>query len=77
MSYIYVKKDLTFIEDPAAQTLLQAFLRALYAPEWITQCEEEFGFVRVDGVLRDKALEAIDSMIVSPDAPAWFFEYDT
>jgi hypothetical protein len=77
MSYIYVKKDVTFIEDPAAQTLLQAFLRALYAPEWITQCEEEFEFVRVDGDLRDQALEAIDSMIVNPDAPLWTFEYDT
>lgn len=72
-----MKKDLTFIGDPAAQTLLQTFLKALYAPEWITQCEEEFGFVRVDGVLRDKALEAIDSMIVSTDAPQWTFEYET
>ncbi len=72
-----MKKDLTFIEDPAAQTLLQAFLKALYAPEWITQCEEEFGFVRVDGTLRDQALEAIDSMIISAGAPQWTFEYET
>jgi hypothetical protein len=77
MSYIYVKSDLTFIDDPAAQTLLQAFLRALYAPEWIGQCEDEFGFVRVDGPLRDQALEAIDSMITSAGAPQWTFEYVT
>lgn len=77
ISYIYVKKDLTFIEDPAAQTLLQTFLRALYDPEWITQCEDEFGFLRVNGTLRDQALDAIDSLTTSTGAPQWTFEYET
>jgi ABC-type phosphate transport system substrate-binding protein len=46
MTYIYVKKDLTFISDPASQSLVKAFLEAVYSDEYITQCEEEFGFVR-------------------------------
>lgn len=77
MTYIYVKQDLTFIKDPASQSLVKAFLNAVYSDEYITQCEEEFGFVRVAGELRDKALNAINSIVVSPDAPEWSFEIDT
>lgn len=77
MTYIYAKKDLTFIEDPAAQTLVKTFLTALYTDEYITQCEEEFGFVRVAGDLRDKALSEIDALVTSPGAPEWTFEFDT
>ncbi|KAG7352072.1 phosphate ABC transporter, periplasmic phosphate-binding protein [Nitzschia inconspicua] len=77
MTYVYVKKDLTFIQDPAAQTLVKAFLTALYTDEYITQCEEEFGFVRVDGELREKALAEIESLTVSAGAPEWTFEFET
>jgi hypothetical protein len=77
MTYIYVKKDLTFIADPAAQTLVKAFLTALYTDEYITQCEEEFGFVRVDGALRDQALSEINALVTSDGAPEWTFEIET
>jgi len=77
MTYIYIKQDLTFIKDPASQSLVKAFLSAVYSDEYITQCEQEFGFVRVAGELRDKALSAINSIVVSPDAPEWSFEIDT
>jgi len=77
MTYIYVKKDLTFIQDPASQTLLKAFLKAVYSDEYITQCEEEFGFVRIGGELRDQALKSIDEIITSAGAPEWSFETDT
>jgi hypothetical protein len=77
MTYIYLKKDLTFIADPAAQTLIKAFLKALYADEYITECEEEFGFVRVTGELRDQALAAIDALVTSDGAPEWTFEVET
>ena len=77
MTYIYVKKDLTFIEDPASQTLLKAFLKAVYSDEYITQCEEEFGFVRIGGELRDQALKSIDEIITTDGAPEWSFETDT
>ena len=77
MTYIYVKKDLTFIEDPASQSLLKAFLKAVYSDEYIEQCEEQFGFVRVGGALRDMALASIDALITDPTAPEWTFETDT
>lgn len=77
MSYIYVKKDLTFIEDPASQSLVKAFLTAVYSDEFITQCEEEFGFVRVGGELRDMALKSIEALVTDPNAPEWIFETDT
>ncbi|KAL3920075.1 MAG: hypothetical protein SGILL_003445 [Bacillariaceae sp.] len=77
MSYIYVRKDITFIKDPAAQTLLKAFLKGVYADEYITQCEEEFGFSRVAGALRDEALAEIDALVTSPGAPEWTMETST
>ena len=77
MTYIYVKKDLTFIQDPASQSLLKAFLKAVYSDEYIVQCEEEFGFVRVGGALRDQALAAIDALVTDFSAPTWTFETDT
>ena len=63
MSYIYVRKDLTYMPNPASQTLLKAFLQALYSDDFIPVCEEEFGFNRITGDLRDKALSAIDELI--------------
>ena len=77
MTYIYVRKDLTFIPNPASQTLLKAFLKQLYADEFIPVCEADFGFVRVTGDLRNRSLAAIDSLVVSSDAPEWIIETDT
>jgi hypothetical protein len=68
---------LTYLSDPASQTLLKAFLKALYDDEYIPECEEEFGFFRVSGDLRDKALAAIDALVTSDGAPEWTFETDT
>jgi hypothetical protein len=77
MTYIYVKKDLTYIQDPASQSLLKAFLLAVYSDEYIEQCEEQFGFVRVGGSLRDQALASINALVMDPTAPTWTFETDT
>jgi hypothetical protein len=77
MSYIYIRKDLTYLKNPASQTLLKAFLEALYTDSFITVCEEEYGFHRVTGSLREKALTAISELVVSSGAPEWTFENDT
>eukprot|EP00529_Nitzschia_sp_RCC80_P018532 CAMPEP_0113489530 /NCGR_PEP_ID=MMETSP0014_2-20120614/26576_1 /TAXON_ID=2857 /ORGANISM="Nitzschia sp." /LENGTH=505 /DNA_ID=CAMNT_0000383269 /DNA_START=148 /DNA_END=1665 /DNA_ORIENTATION=- /assembly_acc=CAM_ASM_000159 len=77
LSYIYVKSNITFIENPASQTLLKAFLKSVYTDEYITQCEQEFGFVRIAGDLRTQALDAIDSLVTTAGAPEWTFEFDT
>ena len=77
MTYIYVRKDLTFIQDPASQGLLKAFLKAVYSDQFIEQCEDQFGFVRISGVLRDMALASIDALVTDPSAPEFTFETDT
>jgi hypothetical protein len=77
MSYIYIRKDLTYMPNPESQTLLKAFLKALYTPEYIGVCEEEFGFFRVTGELREKALTAIDDLVITPGAPEWTYELST
>ena len=77
LSYIYIRKDITYIQDPVAQGLLKAFLKALYTDEYITECEKEFGFVRVSGNLRQKALDAIESLTTSPGAANFTFEFAT
>jgi len=77
MTYILVRKDLpTFISDPRAQSLLVAFLKALYDPAYMGHCEEEYRFLPVKGNLRDMALESIDMLELSPDAPDWIQEID-
>jgi len=62
MSYVYVRQDITFL-DTGSRGLLKAFLTALYDEKYIKQCEDEFGFVRVTGTTRDKAIAAIDALI--------------
>ena len=63
--------------DPASQTLLKAFLTALYTDEYITTCEEEFGFVRISGDLRQKALDEINALTITDGAPDFSFEFNT
>ncbi len=65
------------MSNPASQTLLKAFLKQLYADDFIPICEEEFGFVRVTGDLRQMSLDAIDALVVASDAPEWIVEIDT
>jgi hypothetical protein len=78
LTYVYVRKNLSHIEDPQEQTLLKAFLKALYNDNYVADCEDSFGFVRVSGELKDRALAAIDTLVLT-DATAqeWFFEEST
>jgi hypothetical protein len=77
MTYVYVRKDLTHITDPQEQTLLKAFLKALYDDKYVAECEESFGFVRVSGELKTRALAAIDTLQVTAGAQDWIFEEAT
>ena len=74
MSYVYVRKDLTYIENPVEQALLKAFLKSLYMGEYIQQCEEDYEFSRVDGPALQLAQRGINSLILSPNAPTFNFE---
>jgi hypothetical protein len=77
MSYIYVRKDLTYMEEPNEQSLLVAFLKAVYDDDYSSDCYKNFGFTRVSEATRTYALNAIDSLIVNDTAAEWIFESDT
>ena len=75
MTYIYVRKDLpSFIPDPRAQSLLVAFLKNMFDDSYASICESRFQFIRVQGKLRDLALEGINMLQTSPNAPEWVIE---
>ena len=74
-SYIYVRKNLSFIADPIERGLLKIFLQSLYEDEYINQCTQ-FGFTIAPNATRTLALNGID-LIDFDDAEVWSFEYDT
>ena len=75
MSYIYVRKDLSFIESEDDKALLLAFLESIYDPEYIDMCKD-FGFTPVsDGVLQ-LGLDGI-AMLDIAATPRFTFENAT
>jgi hypothetical protein len=77
MTYVYVRKDLSYIAEVQEQTLLKAFLKALYKDNYVDECDGDFGFVRVSGELKDRAILAIDGLLVGEGAEDWVFEEST
>jgi hypothetical protein len=77
MTYVYVRKDLSHIEDPQEQTLLKAFLAALYDPAYINVCAEEFAFTIVPDNVRQIGLAGIDMIATNTSAIPWTFESET
>ncbi len=72
ITYVLVRKDLTaVIPDPVAQSLLVEFLKSLYDPLYTEKCEKDFLFLPVKGKLQEIALQSIETLEVSPDAPQW------
>mmetsp|Transcript_38681 Transcript_38681/g.78899 ORF Transcript_38681/g.78899 Transcript_38681/m.78899 type:complete len:472 (-) Transcript_38681:238-1653(-) len=77
MSYFYVRKDLSFIDSPAEQSLLKTFLQeTFYDDDEIKKCEQ-FGFTPVPAGIRNVALAGIEMLQVADDAPTWVVERDT
>lgn len=77
MTYIYVRKDLSHIEDPQEQTLLKAFLTALYDPSYIDLCVQGFAFTAVPENVRQIGLAGIDMIATNTSATPWTFESST
>ena len=75
VSYVYIRKDLSFMANPASRTLLKAFATALYDPDYIGLCDR-FGHIPVPDVVKNLALEGI-AMVDTGDAPEWTFEKET
>mmetsp|Transcript_16966 Transcript_16966/g.28172 ORF Transcript_16966/g.28172 Transcript_16966/m.28172 type:complete len:242 (+) Transcript_16966:449-1174(+) len=76
--YVYVRKDLSHLGSPAAQSLLVAFLEGIYSGSYIYQCQEETaslgGLVLVPQNVRALALDGLAMLQIDPSAPTWIFE---
>jgi len=79
MTYLYVRTDLSFIEDPQEQALLVAFLRALYMPQYIERCAELYGFTLIlnNTEVKQFAEDAIDLVEESVHSNATKFGFET
>eukprot|EP00586_Coscinodiscus_wailesii_P015525 CAMPEP_0172494190 /NCGR_PEP_ID=MMETSP1066-20121228/39669_1 /TAXON_ID=671091 /ORGANISM="Coscinodiscus wailesii, Strain CCMP2513" /LENGTH=424 /DNA_ID=CAMNT_0013264939 /DNA_START=171 /DNA_END=1445 /DNA_ORIENTATION=- len=76
MSYVYVRKDLSHITDDQEKTLLKYFLESLYDPDVISQCEDNFGFVRVPESVKTIAMNGLKTLDVGSGTP-WTTETNT
>lgn len=77
MTYVYVRQDLSHLEDPDEQSLLKAWLQALYNDDYIQQCVDDYGFTLPTEATRQYALDAIETLIITPEANEWIFESST
>mgnify|MGYP000101636516 CR=1 FL=1 len=77
VTYIYVRMDLSFMPDPEERSLLIAFLKALYDPEFVDVCATSYGFTLAEGVSYDLAQRAITMLEenLGDTATPWTFEY--
>jgi len=76
VSYVYIRKDLSFMTNPARRALLKAFATALFDPDYIGLCDR-YGLVPVPDELRDMSLVGLQMLNVGDDATEWTFEKDT
>ena len=65
MSYIYVRKNLAFIESDEDKALLLAFLQSIYDPKCIDVCKD-FGFTPVANNVRQLGLDGIAMLDIAP-----------
>ena len=76
LTYLMVRLDLSFIEDPREKSLLVAFLKSLYNPGFVQRCVDRYGFTLASGASYDigqKAIAMLESNLAS-DTPIWTFE---
>ena len=77
LTYIYVRTDLSYLDDPDEQTLLKAFLKALYDDAYVQQCVADHGFTLPPTSIKNFAISAINGLAVSENATEWTFESST
>lgn len=75
VSYVYIRKDLSFMTSTAHRTLLKAFATALFDPDYIGLCER-YGHIPVPKEVRDISLAGLD-MLDMGGGKEWTFEKDT
>lgn len=77
LTYVYVRKDLSWI-DPVTRGALIAFFRTLYDPDFIQICVEEYDFMVPSAEIQQYGREAIDELVAANnDTQIWTFERST
>ncbi len=77
VSYIYIRKNLSFINNPARRTLLKAFATALFDPDYIGLCER-YGIVPAPLELKQLSIVGLEMLQLDASASDdWSFEKDT
>ena len=77
LTYLYVRKDLSFMASPEERGLLIAFVKALYDTDYVTICQEEYGFMLPSDEIRQFGLDAVAELESAADATEWTFEQGT
>lgn len=76
ISFVYVRQDLSFLENPNERSLLVAFLKALYDPSLVEQCNTKFDFTLASGHALDvakKGIALLEGSLTNESRP-WTFE---
>ncbi len=77
VSYVYIRKDLSFIKNPARRTLLKAFATALFDPDYIGLCDR-YGIVPAPLALKQLSIVGLEMLELDASASDdWSFEKDT
>lgn len=75
LTYLYVRKLIAdYITDSVEQGVFIAFLRALFNPDYVNLCVEEYGFVLPSPDITAYAIAAIDE--VATNVTEFFYEPD-
>jgi len=79
MTYVYVRRNLTYMMNPNEQSLLIAFLRALQDDEYVGECAEKYAFTLPSAEVRAFAKSGIDLLEqdLLEGAQQWTFENET
>ena len=76
LTYLYVRLDLSFVEDPNSRSLMLALIKTFYDPEYVDRCVEQYGFTLVSGASLEVAQKGIAMLeaAMSPESTRWTFE---
>jgi len=77
VSYVYIRKDLSFIKNPVRRTLLRAFAEALFDDDYIGLCAR-YGHIPVPSEVRALSMKGIADLSWNATVEQeWTFEKDT
>ena len=77
ITYLYVRKDLSFIE-PVTRGAMIGFFKSLYDPNFVNVCIEDYDFITPSAGIQEYGKDAIAQLeAANPDTVQWIFENST